>query len=93
MSKTKELRELIDKVKGDISVQIDTIVEWNLDNSDHVQELYRLSKDKIGKNYVNEFNELLYPYLESKYKWFKLITLPNQLFAFFPLLLIIGFTV
>ena len=58
MSKTKELRELIDKVKGDISVQIDTIVEWNLDNSDHVQELYRLSKDKIGKNDVNEFNEL-----------------------------------
>ena len=58
MSKTKELRELIDKVKNDISVQIDTIVEWNLDNSDHVQELYRLSKDKIGKNDVNEFNEL-----------------------------------
>ena len=58
MSKTKELRELIDKVKGDISVQIDTIVEWNLDNSDHVQELYRLSKDKIGKNDVYEFNEL-----------------------------------
>ena len=58
MSKTKELRELIDKVKGDISVQIDTIVEWNLDNSDHVQELYKLSKDKIGKNDVNEFNEL-----------------------------------
>ncbi len=58
MSKTKELRKLIDKVKNDISVQIDTIVEWNLDNSDHVQELYRLSKDKIGKNDVNEFNEL-----------------------------------
>lgn len=58
MSKTKELRELINKVKDDISVQIDTIVEWNLDNSDHVQELYRLSKDKIGKNDVNEFNEL-----------------------------------
>ncbi len=58
MSKTKDLRELIDKVKNDISVQIDTIVEWNLDNSDHVQELYRLSKDKIGKNDVNEFNEL-----------------------------------
>ena len=32
-----------------------------------------------------------YPYLKNKYKWFKLITLPNQLFAFFPLLLIIGF--
>ena len=40
---------------------------------------------------INEFNELLYPYLESKYKWFKLITLPNQLFAFFPHLLKIGF--
>ena len=39
MSKTKELRELIDKVKNDISVQIDTIVEWNLDNSDYIQEL------------------------------------------------------
>jgi len=40
---------------------------------------------------LNEFNDLLYPYLKNKYKWFKLITLPNQLFAFFPLLLIIGF--
>tara|TARA_R100001530_G_C4177930_1_gene118601 strand:+ start:211 stop:498 length:288 start_codon:yes stop_codon:yes gene_type:complete len=58
MSKTKELRELIDKVKDDISVQIDTIVEWNLDNSDHVQDLYRLSKDKIGQNDVSEFNEM-----------------------------------
>ena len=58
MSKSKELRKLIDKVKNDISVQIDTIVEWNLDNSDFVQELYRLSKDQIGKNDVNEFNEM-----------------------------------
>ena len=58
MSKSKELRELIDKVKNDISVQVDTIVEWNLDNSDFVQELYRLSKDQIGKNDVNEFNEM-----------------------------------
>ena len=58
MSKTKELRKLIDKVKNDISVQVDTIVEWNLDESDHVQELYRLSKDKIGKNDVDEFNEM-----------------------------------
>ena len=58
MSKTKELRELIDKVKNDISVQIDTIVEWNLDTSDFVQELYRLSKDQIGKNDVDEFNEM-----------------------------------
>ena len=58
MSKSKELRKLIDKVKDDISVQIDTIVEWNLDNSDFVQELYRLSKDQIGKNDVDEFNEM-----------------------------------
>ena len=58
MSKSKELRELINKVKNDISVQVDTIVEWNLDNSDFVQELYRLSKDQIGKNDVNEFNEM-----------------------------------
>ena len=50
--------ELINKVKNDISVQVDTIVEWNLDESDHVQELYRLSKDQIGKNDVNEFNEM-----------------------------------
>ena len=40
---------------------------------------------------LTEFNNLLYPYLKNKYRWFKLITLPNQLFAFFPLLLIIGF--
>ena len=40
---------------------------------------------------LTEFNNLLYPYLINKYRWFKLITLPNQLFAFFPLLLIIGF--
>ena len=40
---------------------------------------------------TSEFNEILYPYLENKYRWFKLINLPNHLFAFFPLLLIIGF--
>ena len=53
MSKTKELRELIDKVKNDISVQVDTIVEWNLDESKIVQDLYRQSK-----NNDEEFNEL-----------------------------------
>ena len=40
---------------------------------------------------INQFNDIAYPYLKNKYKWFKLITLPNQLFAFFPLLLILGF--
>ena len=40
---------------------------------------------------INQFNNIAYPYLKNKYKWFKLITLPNQLFAFFPLLLILGF--
>ena len=40
---------------------------------------------------LSEFNDILYPHLKKKYKWFKLITLPNQMFAFFPLLLIIGF--
>ena len=53
MSKSKELRELINKVKDDISVQIDTIVEWNLDNSEIIQDLYRQSKENN-----EEFNEL-----------------------------------
>lgn len=56
MSKTKELRELIDKVKDDITVQVNTIVEWNLDESKIVQELYRQSKDRSNHNGV--FNEL-----------------------------------
>jgi len=53
MSKSKELRELINKVKDDITVQVDTIVEWNLDESPIVQELHRQSK-----NNDKEFNEL-----------------------------------
>ena len=53
MSKSKELRELIDKVKDDITVQVNTIVEWNLDESSVVQELHRQSK-----NNDKEFNEL-----------------------------------
>jgi len=53
MSKSKELRELINKVKDDISVQIDTIVEWNLDNSEIIQDLYTQSK-----NNDEEFNKL-----------------------------------
>ena len=38
-----------------------------------------------------EFNDFIYPYLKKNYKWFQLITLPHQIFAFLPLLLIIGF--
>ena len=53
MSKSKELRELIDKVKNDITVQVNTIVEWNLDNSETIQDLYKQSK-----NNDKEFNEL-----------------------------------
>ena len=56
MSKTKELRQLVSKIKDDISIQIDRIVEWNLDESKIVQELYRQSKDRSNHNGV--FNEL-----------------------------------
>ena len=40
---------------------------------------------------LEEFNELSYPFIKNKLKWYKLITLSNKLFVFFPLLLIIGF--
>jgi len=50
MSKTKELRQLVSKIKDDISIQIDRIVEWNLDESEIVQELYRQSKDRSNHN-------------------------------------------
>ena len=53
MSKSKELNELVDKIKDDISIQIERIVEWNLDESKIVQDLYRQSK-----NNDEEFNEL-----------------------------------
>ena len=53
MSKSKELKELVDKIKDDISIQIERIVEWNLDESKIVQDLYRQSK-----NNNEEFNEL-----------------------------------
>ena len=53
MSKSKDLRELVDKVKDDISIQIERIIEWNLDESKIVQDLYRQSK-----NNDEEFNEL-----------------------------------
>ena len=46
--------------------------------------------EATAKN-VNEFNDLAYTFIKNKYKWYELITLPNQLFAFLPLLLIIGF--
>jgi hypothetical protein len=59
MSKTKELRELVDKVKNDISIQVDTIVEWNLDNSELIQDLYRQSKENN-----EEFNELFQDTIE-----------------------------
>ena len=73
MSKSKELRELIDKVKNDISVQIDTIVEWNLDNSDYLQELYRISK-KNGE----EFNDLF----QDSVNYIKLISFEELLDEF-----------
>ena len=53
MSKSKDLRELVNKIKDDISIQIERIVEWNLDESKIVQDLYRQSK-----NNDEEFNEL-----------------------------------
>ena len=53
MSKSKELKELVDKIKDDISIQIERIVEWNLDESKIVHRLYRQSK-----NYDEEINEL-----------------------------------
>ena len=53
MSKSKELKELVDKIKDDISIKIERIVEWNLDESKIVHRLYRQSK-----NNDEEFNEL-----------------------------------
>ena len=56
MSKSKELRLLVDKTKKEIVKEIDRIVEWNLDESKIVQELYRQSKERSNHNGV--FNEL-----------------------------------
>lgn len=53
MSKSKELRLLVDKTKKELVKEIDRIVEWNLDESKIVQDLYRQSK-----NNNEEFNEL-----------------------------------
>jgi len=46
--------------------------------------------EATAKN-INQFNELAYSFIKNNYKWYKLISLPNQLFSFLPLLLIIGF--
>ncbi len=56
MSKSKELRLIVEKTKKELVKEIDRIVEWNLDESELVQELYRMSKTGSGKEVV--FNEL-----------------------------------
>ena len=53
MSKSKDLRLLVDKTKKELVKEIDRIVEWNLDESKIVHQLYRQSK-----NNDEEFNEL-----------------------------------
>ena len=53
MSKSKDLRLLVDKTKKELVKEIDRIVEWNLDESSIVKDLYRQSK-----NNNEEFNEL-----------------------------------
>lgn len=42
-------------------------------------------------NSLTDFNLKIYKHIKTKYGWFKLIALPNQLFVFFPLLLVLGF--
>ena len=56
MSKSKELRLLVDKTKKEIVKEIDRIVEWNLDESTIIKDLYRKSKGRSNHNGV--FNEL-----------------------------------
>ena len=51
-------RKLIDKVKNDISVQINTIVETNLDNSDYCKELADIARDEDRLKEWNHFNKL-----------------------------------
>ena len=53
MSKSKELRLIVEKTKKELVKEIDRIVEWNLDESKIVHQLYRQSK-----NNDEEFNEL-----------------------------------
>ena len=40
---------------------------------------------------ISELDDLIYPYIKNKYKWYKLINLPNKLFSLLPLILVIGF--
>jgi hypothetical protein len=56
MSKSKELRLLVEKTKKELVKEIDRIVEWNLDESSIVQDLYKMSKTASGKEVI--FNEL-----------------------------------
>ena len=56
MSKSKELRLLVDKTKKEIVKEIDRIVEWNLDESTIVKDLYRKCKGRSNHNGI--FNEL-----------------------------------
>ena len=56
MSKSKELRLLVDKTKKELVKEIDRIVEWNLDESTIVKDLYRKSKGRSNHNGI--FNEL-----------------------------------
>ena len=56
MSKSKELRLIVEKTKKEIVKEIDRIVEWNLDESTIVKDLYKQSKKRSNHNGV--FNEL-----------------------------------
>ena len=56
MSKSKELRLIVEKTKKELVKEIDRIVEWNLDESSIVQDLYKMSKTASGKEVI--FNEL-----------------------------------
>ena len=42
---------------------------------------------------VDNFNHIAYNDIKNKYWWFQLISLPNQIFTFLPLLLVIGFII
>ena len=53
MSKSKELRLIVEKTKKELVKEIDRIVEWNLDESSIIKDLYRQSK-----NNEDDFNEL-----------------------------------
>jgi len=42
---------------------------------------------------IDDFNDIAYSFIKSQYWWFQLIALPNQIFTFLPLLLVIGFII